>query len=238
MNWLPDLTTPTPLLGQVARALGQGVASQPAAEGNTGQARRATPRPQTVAAVAKVQPPPADPTPGLQYDAPLPSPAAGQDPHADGQPREGDAGDQGEDLQGVAPSGTGPVGGDPGQDVPGALTERILLTGAPSPDPAAPAAALPSLAPRSPFEQPLLPPLPDFGIPDSHIPTEVEDDEGGRVASAAFAEQEAEARAALAEEELEEAAQVPVLEETGSGMASGGSTGWLGGSDPTPGRWT
>ena len=67
--------------------------------------------------------------------------------------------------------------------------------------------------------------------PTSHPSTEFEDDEGGRVASAALAEEEAEARAALAEEELEVAAQVPVPEEVGSGMAAGASTGWLGGPD-------
>ena len=152
--------------------------------------------------------------------------------------REGDAGDPGEDLQGAAPSGTGLAGGDPSQDAPGALTERILLTGAPSTAPAAPSADLPSPAPPSPWGQPApsSPSLPDFGDePPSHPPTEVEDGEGGRVASAAFAEEEAEARAALAEEELEVAAQVPVPEEAGSGMASGASAGWLGGPDPDAG---
>ena len=141
-------------------------------------------------------------------------------------------------MQGAAPSGTGLAGGDPGKDAPGVLTERILLTGAPSPAPAAPAADLPSPAPRSPWGQPApsSPSLPDFGDDShSHLPTEVEDDEGGRVASAAMAEEEAEARAALAEEELEVAAQVPVPEEAGSGMAAGASTGWLGGSDPDTG---
>ena len=79
LNRLPDLTTPTPLPGQVAKAPGQGVAGQPAAEGGAEQAGRAKPRPRTVAAVAKVRPLPAGPAPDLQQDAPLPSPAAGQD---------------------------------------------------------------------------------------------------------------------------------------------------------------
>ena len=133
-------------------------------------------------------------------------------------PREGDAGDRGEDPQGAAPSGTGPASGGPGQDAPGALTERILLTGASSPAPAAPAAASASPAAPSPWEQPLSRESQDedyFCASDSPIPTEVVDEEGARVASAAMAVQEAEARAALAEEELEVAAQVPVPEEAG-----------------------
>ena len=146
-------------------------------------------------------------------------------------------GSRGEDQQGAAPSGTGLVGGGPGQDVPGALTERFLLTGAPSPAPAAPAAAPTSPATPSPWEQPPSRQSPDFCASDSPIPTEVVDEGGVRVASAAMAEQEAEARAALAAEGLE-AAQVPVSEEEGSGMASGGSAGslgWFGVPDPDPG---
>ena len=236
LNRLPDLTTPTPLPGQAARAPGQGVAGQPAPGGGVGQAGRAKPRPWTVAPVAKVQPSPAAPAPGPQHGAPLPSSAAGQDPGADRQPQEDDAGDQGGDRRGAAPSGTGPVGGGPGQDVPGALTERFLLTGAAS-------LAPPSPLTPSPWEQPPSPPRPpgDFCVSDSHTPTEVEDDEGARVASESLAEQEAEARAALAAEGLAEAAQVPVPEEAGSGMASGGSAGslgWLGGPDPDPGQDT
>ena len=238
LNRLPDLTTPTLLLGQVARAPGRGEADQPAAEGDAGQAGRARHRPRTVVPVAKVQPSPAAPAPGPQRDAPLPSPAAGQDLGADRQPPEGDAGGQGEDRQGAGPSGMGLVGGGLGQDVPGALTERFLLTGAPFPAPAAPAAAPPSPITPSPWEQLPSRLSPDFCASDSPIPTEVVDDEGVRVASEALAEQGAEARAALAAEELEEAAQVPVPGEAGSGMASGGSAGsmgWLGGPDPDSG---
>ena len=104
LNRLQDLTTPTPLLGQVARAPVQGGADQPAAGGDAGQAGRARPRPRTFVPVAKVQPSPAAIAPGPQQDAPLPSPAAGQDPGADRQPPEGDAGSRGEDRQGAAPS--------------------------------------------------------------------------------------------------------------------------------------
>ena len=113
-----------------------------------------------------------------------------------------------------------------------------MLTGAPSPAPAALAAASPSPVTPSPWEQPPSRQSPDFCASDSPIPTEVEDNVGVRVASEALAEQEAEARAALAAEGLEEAAQVAVSEEAGSGMASGGSAGslgWLGGPDPDPG---
>ena len=45
LNRLPDLTTPTPLLGQAARAPGQGVANQPVTGGGAGQAGCARPRP-------------------------------------------------------------------------------------------------------------------------------------------------------------------------------------------------
>ena len=228
LNRLPDFTTPTPLPGKVARAPVQGGADQPAAGGDAGQAGRARPRPRTVVPVAKVQPPPAAPAPAPQHDAPLPSPAAGQDPGADRPPPEGDAGGRGEDQQGAAPSGTGPVGGGPGQDVPGALTERLLLNGAPSPVPTAPAATPASPVTPSPWEQPPSRQSPDFFASDSPIPTEVVDDEAVRVASEAMAEQEAAARAALAAEGLEEAARVPVSEEAGSGMASGRSAGSVG----------
>ena len=111
----PGLTTPTLLLGHVAKAPGQGAAGQPAAEGDAGQAGRARPRPRTVAAVAKVQPPPAGLAPNLQQDAPLPSPAAGQDPLADGPPRETGAGTcraprrQGRGPPVAAPARTRPV---------------------------------------------------------------------------------------------------------------------------------
>ena len=141
-------------LGQVAKAPGQGVAGQPAVEGDAGQAGRARPRPRTLAAVAKVQPPPAGLAPDLQQDAPLPSPAAGRDPPIGGLPREGDAGDQSGDPRGAVPSGTGPASGGHGQDAPGVLTERILLAGASSPAPADPAPASASPAAPSPWEQP------------------------------------------------------------------------------------
>ena len=149
-------------------------------------------------------------------------------------------------MQGTAPSGTGPANGDPGQDVPGALIGGILLAGAPSTTPVAPAADFPAAAPPSPWGPPAGPssphsqPLPDFGTPESHFSTEVEDGEGGRVAAEALGEEEAEARAALVAEEFEVATQVPVPEEGVGDVAAGSrpagtqpdSTGWLGGPDP------
>ena len=149
MNRFPDLTTPTPLPGQAAQAPIQGVATQPAPGGGAGQAERARRRPRSVVPIAKVQPSPAVPALGFQRDAPLPSPAAGQDPGVDRQPQEGDAGGPGEGQGGAGSSGTGFACGDPGPDVPGALTERFLLAGAPSPAfPPAP----------TPWEQPPSPP--------------------------------------------------------------------------------
>ena len=171
--------------------------------------------------------------------SPLPSPAAGQDPPTGGLPQEADAGDRGGDPRGAVPSGTEPASGSPGQDAPGALTEHILLAGASSPALTAPAPTSASPAAPSPWEQPPSRQSPDFCASDSPTPTEVVDDEGVRVASEAMAEQEAEARAALAAEGLEEAARAPVPEEAGSGMASGssaGSMGWLGGPDPDSGQ--
>ena len=199
-----------------------------------------------------------------QQDAPPPPPAADQGPRADGLPQGEDAGGPGVDLQGTAPSRTGPAGGDPGQDVPGALIGGILLAGAFSAAPAGPAADCPAAGAPSPWGPPALPssprsPAPDYGDePPSHPATDVEDDEGGRrVVAAALGEGEAEARAALAAEvavleaehkaalaeELEVATQVAVPEE-GVGDAAAGShptgaqpdsTGWLGGPDPDAG---
>ena len=88
---LPDLTTPTPLPGQAAHAPGQGVATQPPPVDGAGQAGPVKPRPRSVVPIAKAPPPPVVPMPGFRRDAPLPSPAASQDPGADRQPREGGA---------------------------------------------------------------------------------------------------------------------------------------------------
>ena len=137
--------------------------------------------------------------------------------------------------------------------------------GPPSTAPVAPAADFPAAGPPSPWGPPALPssprsPPPDYGDePPSHPPTDVEDDEGGRVVAAALGEGEAEARAALAAEvgvleaeqraalveELEVATQVPVPEDQeGVGDVAAGShptgaqpdsTGWPGGPDPDAG---
>ena len=189
------------------------------------------PRLRNVVPIAKAPPPSVVPMLGLQRDAPLPSPAAGQDPGVDRQPQEGGAEAPAEGQGGAGPSGTGLAAGDPGSDEPGALTERLLLSGAPCPFPS------PSSPPR---EQASSPPQEqaegDFCASDSHTPADVEDDEGVRVASEAFREQDDEAKAALAAEELAAAAaQVPLPEESEGGMASGssaGAQGWLGGPDP------
>ena len=222
---LPDLTTPTPLRGQVAHAPGQGVAAQPPPGGGAGLAGFVRPRPQTVAPIAKAPPPAIVPMPGLQRDAPLPSPAAGQDPGADRQPQEGGAEAPAEGQGGVGPSGTGLAAGDPGSDEPGALTDRLLLSGAPSPSPSSPPREQASSPPQEQAEG-------DFCASDSNSTTDVEDDEGVWAASEAFREQDDEAKAALAAEELAAAAKVPVPEESEGGMASGssaGAQGWLGG---------
>ena len=227
---LPDLTTPTPLPGQAAHAPGQGVAIQPPPGDGAGQAGPVKPRPRSVVPIARAPPPLIVPMPGFQRDAPLPSPAANQDPGADRQPREGGAEAPTEGQGGAGSSGTGLAAGDPGSDVPGALTERLLLAGAPSPSPS------PASPPR---EQASSPPQErlegDCCASDSHTPTDVVDDEGVRVASEAFNEQDDEAKAALAAEGLAAAVQVPIPEEPEGGVASGssaGAQGWLGGPDP------
>ena len=249
---LPDLTVPRPPPGQVAPALGQGVAAQPALGGGAGQAGPARPRPQSVDPIAKTPPlgwlsgarppqagaeapppeaagvwappaaamaprPDAAGPPGLQRDAPLPSPAAGQDPGVDRRPQEGgaEAPAQGREVLG-RPGGLAVGGPDP--DEPGALTNRFLLSGA------SPPSSPPQPRPQS-----------DFCASDSHTPTEVEDDDGNRVTSEAFREQDEEAKAALAAEGLAAAEQVPVPEEPEGGMAPEGGIGaqeWLGGPNP------
>ena len=214
-----DFTTPTPLLGQVAHAPGQGVAAQQLPGGGVGQAGPVRPRPRNVVPIAKAPPPSVVPMLGLQRDAALRSPAAGQDPGADRQPREGGAEAPAEGQGGAGPSGTGLAAGDPGSDEPGALTERFLLSGAPSPSPSlfSPPREQASSPPRERAEG-------DFCASDPHGPTEVGDDEGVRVASEALREQDDEAKAALAAEGLA-AAQVFVLEESEGGVASGSSAG-------------
>ena len=102
---LPDLTTPTPLPGQVAHAPGQGVAAQPPPGGDAGQAGPVRPRPQNVVPIAKAPPLDVVPMLGLQRDAPLPSPAAGQDFGADRKPQEGGAVAPAEGQGGAEPSG-------------------------------------------------------------------------------------------------------------------------------------
>ena len=106
-------------------------------------------------------------------------------------------------------SGTGLAAGDPGSDVPGALTERFLLAGAlsPSPSPASPPREQASSPPRERLEG-------DFCASDPQ-------------------KQDDEAKAALAAEGLAAAVQVP--EELEGSVASGssaGALGWLGGPDP------
>ena len=171
----PDLTTPTPLLGQVAHAPGQGVAAQPPPGGGAGQAGPVKPRPQNVVPIAKAPPPSVVPMPGFQRNAPLHFPAASQDPGADRQPQEGGAEAPAEGQGGAGPYGTGLAAGDPGPDELGALTNRLLLSGAPSPSP--PPREQASSPPREQAEG-------DFCASDSHSPTDVEDDEGLRVALA------------------------------------------------------
>ena len=248
---LPGFIVPKPPPGQAGAALGQGVMAQPAPGGGAGQAGPARPRLQTVVAKtaplgwlsgarppqagAKVPPleaagvwaPPAvsmAPQPdaagplGFQRDPLLPSPAAGQDPGADRRPQEGGAEATAEGKGGAGPSVAGLAGGGPDSDEPGAFTSRLLLSGA---------------SPPSSPQQPR--PEGDFCASDSHTPTEIEDDEGNRVASVALREQDEEAKAALAAEELAAAELVPAPEEPEGDIVPEGGIGaqeWFGGPDP------
>ena len=217
---IPDLTAPTPFPEQVARAPGQGVADQPAAEGDAGQAARARPRPQLLVPVAKT--PPTTPRP-QQQGAPPPPSAEDQGFPVDGLPQGEDADGPGEDLQSTAPSGTRSASDDPGQDVLGALIGDILLAEAPPTILAAPAADLPAAGPPLPCGQPEEPPfspLADFG----------DEEEAAQVPAL---------EAAQVAEELEEAARVLVPEGEVDDAAAGGRSAeaqpggaaWLGGSD-------
>ena len=81
---VPHLTAPTPLAALVARAPGQGGAGQPAAGSAGRQAADALPRPLRVIPYAKTLPG----TPRApQQDAPVPPPAADQDPRVGGLPQ-------------------------------------------------------------------------------------------------------------------------------------------------------
>jgi len=121
---VPHLTAPTPLAALVARAPGQGGAGQPAAGSAGGQAADALPRPLRVVPYAKT--PPGTPR-APQQDAPVPPPAADQDPRVGGLPQGAGAGDPDTDRQDAAPPGTGPAPGGPGPDDPGALVANLLL---------------------------------------------------------------------------------------------------------------
>ena len=152
---------------------------------------------------------------GLQRDPLFPRPAASQDPGVDKRPQEGDAEAPAEGQGSAGPSEAGLAGGGPDSDELGALTSHFLLTGA--------------ARARQPLGAERGRPG-DFCESDSHTPTDVEDDEGSRVASEAFRGQDEEAKAALAAAEL-----VPVPEEPEGDMAPGGGVGaqeWLGGPDP------